>query len=199
MFKRRKKITLGNKILGFIWPAIGWRRAIAYTMHRLARMPDTAYAISGGFACGAAISFTPFVGLHFVLSGILAWIVRANIIASAIGTAIGNPWTFPFIWTWLYKSGIWMTSGEQLDAVPTPEFGKVFGHILEALLSLDVQYLMETAGPVFWPMFVSGVPTAFVIWWVFYLPLKYIVRGHQIRRLRKRGGGAMANGKEQER
>ena len=198
MFKRRKKITLGDKILGFIWPAIGWRRAIAYSLHRLARMPDTVYAISGGFACGAAMSFTPFVGLHFVLSGVLAWIIRANTIASAIGAAIGNPWTFPFIWTWLYKSGIWMTSGGQLEAAKAPEFGKVFGHILQALLSLDVKYLMDTAGPVFWPMFVSGVPTAFVIWWGFYLPLKYIVRGHQKRRLRKRGGGAAANGKEQE-
>ncbi len=196
MFKRRKKIALGNKILDFIWPAIGWRRAITYNMHRLARLPDTAFAISGGFACGAAMSFTPFVGLHFVLSGILAWIIRANIIASVIGTAVGNPWTFPFIWTWLYKSGTWMTSGKQLDSMHTREFSKVFGHILEALLSLDVEYLMDTAGPVFWPMFVSGVPTAFVIWWAIYLPLKYIVRGHQKLRLHKFGGRATANGKE---
>ena len=198
MFKRRKKITLGDKILGFIWPTIGWRRSITYTMHRLSRMPDTTYAIAGGFACGAAMSFTPFVGLHFVLSAILAWIIRANIIASVIGTAIGNPWTFPFIWTWLYKTGLWMTSGGQLESVQPPEFGKFFGHILESLLSLDVRYLMDTAEPVFWPMFVSGVPTAFVIWWVFYLPLKYLVWGHQKRRLRKRGGGVAANGKEQE-
>jgi hypothetical protein len=35
---------------------------------------------------------------HFVLSALLAYIARANIIASAIGTVVGNPWTFPFIW-----------------------------------------------------------------------------------------------------
>ena len=47
MFKRRKKITLGDRILDFIWPAIGWRRAITYNMQRLARMPDTADLLRG--------------------------------------------------------------------------------------------------------------------------------------------------------
>ena len=90
MFKRRIQKTLGDKILGFFWPTIGWQRAWAYIMLRLARLPGSAYSIAGGFACGAAMSFTPFVGLHFVLSAILAWSIRANIIASVIGTTVGN-------------------------------------------------------------------------------------------------------------
>lgn len=188
MFKRRIQKTLGDKILGFLWPAIGWRRAWAYTMHRLARLPGSAYSIAGGFACGAAMSFTPFVGIHFVLAGIMAWAIRANILASAIGTAVGNPWTFPFIWTWLYQTGAWMVSGHELETQATPEFSEIFGNMLQALLSWDIPYLLETATPVFWPMFVSGLPTAFVIWWFFYLPLKYTIQGYQDRRFRKRGG-----------
>lgn len=186
MFKRRNQKTLGDNILSFFWPASGWRRAWSYTMHRLARLPGSAYSIAGGFACGAAMSFTPFVGLHFVLSGILAWTLRANIIASIIGTAVGNPWTFPFIWTWLYQTGTWMVSSERLETAAKPDFSEIFGHMLQALLSWDVPYLLETAPPVFWPMFVSGLPTAFVVWWVFYLPLKYTIQGYQDRRLRKR-------------
>ncbi|MCH7937441.1 MAG: DUF2062 domain-containing protein [Proteobacteria bacterium] len=186
MFKRRNRKTLGDKIQGFLWPAIGWRRACSYTMHRLARLPGSAYSIAGGFACGAAMSFTPFVGLHFVVAGILAWAFRANIIASIIGTAVGNPWTFPFIWTWLYQTGTWMVSGERLETAAKPEFSKIFGHILQALVSWDIPYLLETSAPVFWPMFVSSLPTAFVVWWVFYLPLKYTIQGYQDRRFRKR-------------
>ncbi len=186
MFKRRNQKPLGDKILGFLWPAIGWRRAWAYTMHRLARLPGSAYTIAGGFACGAAMSFTPFVGLHFILSGILAWFLRANIIASVIGTAVGNPWTFPFIWTWLYQTCTWMVSGGGLETAAKPDFSEIFGHMLQALLSWDVPYLLETATPVFWPMFVSGLPTAFVVWWVFYLPLKYTIQGYQDRRFRNR-------------
>ncbi|MCH7831431.1 MAG: DUF2062 domain-containing protein [Proteobacteria bacterium] len=193
MFKRRIQKTLGDKILGFLWPAIGWRRAWAYTMLRLARLPGSAYSIAGGFACGAAMSFTPFVGLHFILSAVLAWTLRANIIASVIGTAVGNPWTFPFIWTWLYQTGTWMVSGERLETAAKPKFSEIFGHVLQALLSWDVPYLLETATPVFWPMFVSSLPTAFVVWWVFYLPLKYTIQGYQDRRFRNRSGTAAGN------
>ena len=186
MFKRRIQKTLGDKILGFFWPTIGWRRAWAYIMLRLARLPGSAYSIAGGFACGAAMSFTPFVGLHFVLSAILAWSIRANIIASVIGTAVGNPWTFPFIWTWLYQTGTWMVSGERLEGAAKPDFSEIFGNMLQALVSWDAAYVLETAAPVFWPMFVSSLPTTFVVWWVFYLPLNYTIQGYQNRRFRNR-------------
>ena len=186
MFKRRIQKTLGEKILGFFWPAIGWRRAWAYIMLRLARLPGSAYSIAGGFACGAAMSFTPFVGLHFVLSAILAWSIRANIIASVIGTAVGNPWTFPFIWTWLYQTGTWMVSGERLEGAAKPDFSEIFGNMLQALVSWDAAYVLETAAPVFWPMFVSSLPTTFVVWWVFYLPLNYTIQSYQNRRFRNR-------------
>ena len=194
MFKRRNPRTLGGKIFGFFWPSIGWRRASAYHLHRLARIPGSAYAIAGGFACGAAISFTPFVGFHFIIAAILAWIIRANILASVIGTAVGNPWTFPFIWTWLYQTGAWIISAKAQEGAHDPKFTEIFGRTLEALLGMDAQYLFEAVAPVFWPMLVSSLPTGFVVWWVFYLPLKYIVRRYQDHRRRRLGGG---NGKRE--
>ena len=193
MFRRRNPLSLGDKVFGFFWPSIGWRRAGAYTMHRLARMPGSAYSIAGGFACGAAISFTPFVGLHFIISAIIALMIRANILASAIGTAVGNPWTFPFIWTWLYQSGLWLTTSGQPGDVKIPKFSELFGHMLEALLNFDIQYLIENAGPVFWPMLVSSVPTGIVVWLVIYVPLKYMIQGYQKRRKRKLGTGYFTN------
>ena len=164
MFRRSKQLSIGRKVLGFFWPAMGWQRSIKYTLHRLARLPGSAYSIAGGFACGAAISFTPFVGLHFIISAIVAWIIRANIVASVIGTAVGNPWTFPFIWTWLYQTGTWIVTGGQPEQASIPDFGEFFGHMFEASLNFDGQYVMETAGPVFWPMLVSSIPTGFVVW-----------------------------------
>ena len=185
MFRRSQQLSLGRKVLGFFWPAMGWRRSVKYTLHRLARLPGTPYSIAGGFACGAAISFTPFVGLHFVISAIVAWAIRANILASAIGTAVGNPWTFPFIWAWLYQTGTWIVTGGERQQIAAPDFVEIFGHIMEAFLGFDGQYLIETAAPIFWPMLVSSIPTGFAVWWVFYLPLKYIVQGYQDRRINK--------------
>ena len=50
-------------------------------------------------------SFTPLVGLHIVLGCLMALIVRGNFLAVAVGTLVGNPWTFPFMWLAGYELG----------------------------------------------------------------------------------------------
>ena len=71
MFQRRNKLSLVQMARNFLWPRIGWHRSTKYVMHRVSRLRGTPYALAAGFACGAAISFTPFVGLHFLLSACL--------------------------------------------------------------------------------------------------------------------------------
>ena len=43
-------------------------RLILYYKLKLARLPASNYAIASGFACGAMVSFTPLLGLHFLLN-----------------------------------------------------------------------------------------------------------------------------------
>ncbi len=69
-------------------------------MHRLARLWASPHALAMGCAVGA---FTPFIGLHFVLAAIVAYVLRASVIASALGAALGNPVTLPFIWVASYN------------------------------------------------------------------------------------------------
>jgi len=186
MFERREKRDVGAKLLAFFWPAAGFRRAGTYLMHRLSRLPGTPYTLACGFACGAAASFTPFVGLHFILAAVLAWLMRANVLASAIGTAVGNPWTFPFIWVWLYYLGNWMGVGEaELMHAKHLNFPRLFGQLTEALLNGNLARVVEIARPVWWPMFIGGIPSSIVVWLVFYFPLSRIVESYQQRR-RKR-------------
>ena len=78
-------------------PRKGWRRGYLYLGKRVQRLPDSPHRIALGFACGVMASFTPFFGFHFVIAAALAFITRGNILASAIGTFVGNPLTFPFI------------------------------------------------------------------------------------------------------
>jgi len=144
--------------------------------HRLRRLPGTPYRIAAGFASGAAISFTPFIGLHFVLSAALAFLVRGNVIASAIGTAVGNPWTFPFIWLWTYSLGRWVLGGAHgFDLLPEDLslMQLIFDHPFEVLL----------------PMTIGSIPTAIVAWFVFFWPLQRAIAVYQSarrRRLRRR-------------
>ena len=187
MFNRRNKLSFGSQISAVLWPAAGFRRAGRYLLHRLSRLPGTPYALAGGFACGAAASFTPFVGLHFILAALIAWVTRANILASAIGTAVGNPWTLPFIWIWIHSLGNWMGVSSSGINVTELNFPHLFGQLAEALLNGNFSSVIDIAGPVLWPMFVGGIPTAIMVWILSYFPLRGIVESYQQRRIERRG------------
>lgn len=174
-------------MLGLLWPRAGFRRTARYVAHRLARLPGTPHRIAAGFAAGAAVSFTPLIGFHFIGAALLALLLRGNLLASAIGTAVGNPWTFPFIWAWTYGLGRW-----------------ILGHTrgmttLPAHLSLI--HIFDNFWSIFLPMLVGGIPTAILAWLIFYFPIRNLVKGYQSarrRRLAKRARRLAATPKRHE-
>ena len=104
LFRRREKNLMAS-IQAFIWPKKGVMRGWIYLMMRILRIRSSDYSLSAGFAAGVAVSFTPLIGFHFILGIALAWLIRGNMIMSMIGTAVGNPWTFPLIWVLIYAVG----------------------------------------------------------------------------------------------
>lgn len=185
MFKRRNKPPIKDRLLGIFWPKIGWKRSSQYVGHRVARLPGTPYSIAAGFACGAAVSFTPFVGLHLLGGALFAWLIRGNLIASWIGTLVGNPWTFPFIWIGIYRLGILMGAGDE-NSAQSLDFIGFFDQLIQALKTFDLSFIGETAWPVLWPMMVGGTPLFIGSWILFFFPVKYLVSRYHSRRLNKR-------------
>ena len=196
MLGRRHPLSIYRRVREFVWPSRGWRRASLYIAHRLRRLPGTPYRVAAGFACGAAISFTPFIGFHFVGAALLSILLRGSLLASAIGTVVGNPWTFPFIWTWIYVLGQWRLGGEVVSELP-------------AVLSLT--YIFDRPLDVLWPMTVGGVPTSVAAWFAFFWPVRGAVAEYQHarrrlvrrkkrsagqRRLGRKRAAALANTKE---
>ncbi len=169
MLGRRHPLPIYRRVREFVWPSGGWHRASLYIAHRVRRLPGTPYRIAAGFACGAAISFTPFIGFHFVGAALLSMLLRGSLLASAIGTVVGNPWTFPFIWTWIYVLGQWLLGGEVVSELP-------------AVLSLT--YIFERPLDVLWPMTVGGVPTSVAAWFAFFWPVRGAVAEYQHARRR---------------
>ena len=94
-------------------------------LRRLVRIGSDPHAVAAGFASGAALSCTPLFGLHFFLSFALAWVVRGHMLAAALGTAVGNPVTFP-----LFVSGAY-TTGTLLLGMPAEMDGAGMGATLK--------------------------------------------------------------------
>ena len=121
---------------------------MSYYKLRLARLPASNYAISSGFACGSMVSFTPLLGLHFILALIFAYLIRGNLIAALIGTVVGNPLTFPFIWGLIYKVGTFVTTIKHVTLSNKINFEMIVNQTYE----------------IFFPMFVGGIIIAPLVW-----------------------------------
>jgi len=174
MFGRRQRRTALAKLGHLLWPRIGWRRASAYISHRVRRLPGSPYSIAAGFACGAAVSFTPLIGFHFILAALLSWVLGGNLISSAIGTVVGNPWTFPLIWLASYRFGAWALGLNGIETLPD---------------GLTMGYIFDHPGAVLLPMMIGGVPMAVLAWAVsFWLVRRAVARYQQLRmkRLKRR-------------
>ncbi len=186
MFGRRHPLPIFRRVRAFVWPSGGWHRASLYIAHRVRRLPGTPYRIAAGFACGAAISFTPFIGFHFVGAALLAVIFRGSVVASLIGTTVGNPWTFAVIWPSIYKLGRWILGESPVIAQSQePDFISLFTGLIRALLEFDLAYIIDHVSPVLWPMTVGGIPIALVVWVVFFWPVRGLVAEYQHARSRR--------------
>ena len=107
MFKRKPR-SYPRMASELVYPRGGWSRAVQYAAHRMGRLRDNPHRIARGFAAGTFINFTPLFGFHLLGACALAMTVRGNLLASALGTFIGNPITIPFIAAMSLGLGRWM-------------------------------------------------------------------------------------------
>lgn len=175
MFKRRYKPNWTTRMRNLVWPEGGWKRYGHYILLKLHRLKGTPPSIAAGLACGVAISFTPFVGFHFVLAALSAWFIRGNILASAIGTAAGNPWTFPFIWLSVLYTGRQILGMGDVPSTKV-DFLQVFEGAMRSLMTFDFSLFFKDIWPIVWPMMVGCVPFYIVAWVLTYYPVKHALQ-----------------------
>ncbi len=186
LFRRRIKKPILGHVRDFLWPSSGWGRSLNYLRHRIGRISGSPHNIAIGIACGAFVSFTPFLGAHLLLGALLAWILGGSIVASAVGTLVGNPWTFPLIWIADYRLGRWILGASHAAHEPTAQgFKMMMEHPLEAL------------EPIFWPLLIGSIPLGIAVAILIYWPSRGIVAEYQIKRterLRKKRAQRLDNG-----
>ena len=144
-------------------------RFISYYKLKLARLPASPHAIAAGFACGSMVSFTPLLGLHFLLAIVFAYIIRGNYVAALLGTIVGNPITFPLIWGLIYKVGAFVTSTKQ----------KELNH------EINIDMIITQTYEIFLPMLLGGAILAIPVWLLTYLLTHSFVSSYKKSKLKK--------------
>lgn len=152
-------------------------RTVQYYRHRLLRTRQTTHQITAGLAIGVAVSFSPLLGTHFFESLFLAWCLRVSKLAAFVGTAIGNPLTFPFMFWADYKLGAFIFEGlglARLVALPdTLSWHVLYTHPLELFLPMLL-------GSVILGLVFGGLAYA-----VLYHPVKIMQKAYRDHRHRK--------------
>ncbi len=146
MFRRRDKLSLGQRVRNWVWPRAGWWRASKYVVYRVRRLPGAPAAIALGFACGAFVSFTPLFGFHYLLAIALAWALRGSVIASFLGANLG--WFYPFVLVWTYQLGVGIIGASDAHRLP-PHLG--------------MGYLLHHPWSAFLPTMIGSLPVGLAI------------------------------------
>jgi uncharacterized protein (DUF2062 family) len=192
MFRRRKPLGVFKQLRAVIWPERGFTRLFSYLFQRIVRLPGTPASIASGFASGVAASFTPFLGLHFILAGTLAMLLRGNVLASAIGTFFGNPWTFILIWIADYEVGLWVIHafgyGADLVVLSIDELVAIMGNIMLFLSftgNISWVDLSRDIEQVFMPLLIGGTVLGAIAWVTSFLLTLWAVKGWRLHRVKR--------------
>lgn len=175
LFKRRKNTNFWERLRTLVWPRRSFWRSAQYYAKRALRLSATPHAIAAGIAAGTFASFTPLLGFHFLLAAALAWVVGGNLIASAIGTAVGNPLTFPFIWGATLETGKLILYGRH----PTTIGPRDIGHLL---WEMEFSQLWE---PFLKPMLVGSLPLGLTAAVILYFVTRWGVLSFREQRRRR--------------
>ena len=133
---------------------INFLRPLIHLRYKLFKLKDPPESISVGLAWGAAVSFTPLLGLHIIICFLGTYLMKGNLLAAAAGTVVGNPWTFPFIFFLDYKLGILLG----IKGIDTVNFSSLF-----------------------FPTLVGSIPLSICVWFITYYLSVIIIKKYKER------------------
>lgn len=174
LFRSREKPSLGERIKLAVWPRVSWSRSIQYYKARVGRMAGSPHSVALGFAVGVAAAISPFVGFHIFIALGVGWLLRANLVATALGTALANPVTLPIIWGATYEAGRAILGHGHHEGAP--DIGASF-----ASRSLWEMW------PILRTMLVGAVPVGIVMAAIAYFIAYQAVRAYRSMRASRRG------------
>ncbi len=129
-------------------------RLLKLKVYRIRDFPE---AVAIGLSWGVAVSMTPLLGFHLIICYSGTWLMRGNLVAATVGTVIGNPWTFPFIFYLDYKIGILLF----FNSLDKYEF--------------NIAFLTDNFENLFFPTLLGSIPIAIIVWYITYIFCKKLL------------------------
>ena len=172
LFKRRQTESLLERLRVHLWPRRSWSRSSRYVVYRLRRLSATPHAIALGFAAGTFVAVTPYIGTHLIMAALIAWIIGGSIVAAILGTFLGNPLTYPFLWYASYEVGNLLLGGKVT---------KKRIDLSQGLFYSSFDHLW----PILKPMALGSIPVGLAVATACYFLVRPMVDAYQHRRRRE--------------
>ncbi|WP_296100892.1 DUF2062 domain-containing protein [uncultured Agrobacterium sp.] len=171
-FRRRRPLALSERLLAALWPRMGLRRSFRYMKLKLVRLSASPYAVAAGAAIGVGVAWTPFLGIHILIAMMIGFILRANLVAAALGTTFANPLTFPLIWASTWELGHLMLGRSGDETAAHVDFVTIFSHM----------NFLQLWKPVLEPMAVGSLVPAAISAVLTYSAVYVVIRGFRQRK-----------------
>ena len=99
----------------------------------------------------------------------VAYLIRGNIVAALLGTIVGNPVTFPFIWGLIYKVGAFVISTKHIEFNNEINFNMIITQTYE----------------IFLPMLLGGAILAIPVWLITYILTHSFISSYKKSKIKK--------------
>jgi uncharacterized protein (DUF2062 family) len=171
-----------------VWSRL--RIIAAGIVRRLGELRASPHEIALGCAAGAFASITPLLGVQTLMAIALAGLMRASVPAAIVGTFVGNPLSWPFIWASTYAMGLHMVSSLQifgLDGMIDPAAIEQNMLLLWGALIERSPHLLDATAALLWPlllpMLAGSLPIGLLTAAVVYYISRNVVRAWRVRRM----------------
>jgi uncharacterized protein (DUF2062 family) len=188
LFKRRSRLSPLERLRIALWPTRSFYRSFRYTMYRLWRIPGSSHSIAIGCAAGVFAIFTPFLGFQMMLAALLAWGLRGNVLASAVGTFAGNPLTYPLIWISTFTLGNFFLGGSANAEMEQLSSGaRALGRSIREASPDGLASAVHGLWPILKPMALGSLPLGGLTALIVYFLMRNVLNAQKQRRLQKSG------------